>query len=91
MHSKLDLHRKPVIAFDPGNKVHRKYWALFLRDRNWANIPVRFAFTENVHDITYMINRQLADYYIMREFNSTVFTPPEDVAKKPQKSTKKQP
>jgi hypothetical protein len=85
MHTSLDINRKPVVAFEPSNKIHRKYWAIFLRDRSWTHLPVRFAFTENVHDITFMINRQLAEYYVHKEFNSTVFADPEDVVKKPQK------
>ena len=91
MHTKLDIFRKPVIAFDPENKQHRKYWAMFLRDKSWVNIPVRFAFTENVHDIAYMINRQLAEYYVTKEFKSVVNQPQETVAKKPQKSAQKSP
>jgi hypothetical protein len=72
------------VAFDPENKQHRKYWAMFLRDKNWSNIPVRFAFTENVHDITYMVNRILAEYYISKEFKS-MLAEPDSVVKKPQK------
>lgn len=91
MQSKLDLFRKPVVAFNPEDKTHRKYWAIFLRDQSWNNIPVRFAFTENVHDIAFMINRQLTEYYITKEFKSVVNPPQEIVAKKPQKSAQKSP
>lgn len=88
MHTKLDINRPPVVAFDPDNKLHRRYWAMFLKHKNWSNIPVRFAFTENVHDITYMVNRILAEYYVNKEFKS-MFAEEESVAKTPQKSPKK--
>lgn len=89
MYTKLDLFRKPVVAFDPENKQHRKYWAMFLRDQTWRNIPVRFAITENCQDITYQIQKTLAEYYITKEFKNVVNSPQEIVAKTPQKSPQK--
>lgn len=89
MYTKLDLFRKPVVSFDPENKTHRRYWAMFLKQQSWANIPIRFALTENVNDIIVMVNRILADYYISKEFKSIMFPQEQSVAKKPQKSSKK--
>lgn len=89
MNTKLDLFRKPVVAFNPDNKSHRKYWAMFLRDQSWNNIPVRFVLVDNCHDLVTMINKQLTDYYITKEFKNILNPPQETVAKKPQKSAKK--
>ena len=89
MNTKLDLFRKPVVAFNPENKLHRKYWAMFLRDQNWANIPVRFVLSDNAQDLVSMINKQLSDYYISKEFKTVVNPPQETVVKKPQKLSKK--
>jgi hypothetical protein len=89
MNTKLDLFRKPVTAFNPENKLHRKYWAMFMRDQSWINIPVRFVLSDNAQDLVSMINKQLSDYYINKEFKSVVNPPQEPVAKKQQKTSKK--
>ena len=67
--SKLEYHNRPLVAFNPYNKDHRRYYAEFLDHRGWGHCPVRFICPDDSgSDLTVMIKSQLVQYYIDREF-----------------------
>ena len=67
--SKLEYYARPLVAFDPYNKDHRRYYAEFLEYGGWGMCPVRFVCPEGTgFDLPTMIHRALIGYYIDREF-----------------------
>ncbi len=67
--SKLEFLSRPLVAFDPYNKDHRRYYAEFQEYGGWGKCPVRFIVTEDHgHDLPTMIQRSLISYYVDREF-----------------------
>lgn len=67
--SKLEFYARPLVAFDPYNKDHRRYYAEFIEYGGWGRCPVRFICPDSVgYDLTIMIRNQLIEYYIDREF-----------------------
>jgi hypothetical protein len=71
--SRLEYLMRPLVAFDPTNKDHRRYYAEFLETGGWGRCPVRFIVPEdNVGvDLPAMIKNRLVDYYVSREFGGT--------------------
>mgnify|MGYP006275431677 FL=1 len=73
--SRLEYLARPLVAFDPYNKDHRRYYAEFLTYGGWGKCPVRFIVTEDHgHDLPTMIQRSLVTYYIDREFGGSKLT-----------------
>ena len=67
--SKLEFYARPLVAFDPKNKDHRRWYYQFVEYGGWGRCPVRFICPESTgHDLTIMIRNQLIDYYIQKEF-----------------------
>lgn len=67
--SKLEFYSRPLVAFDPSNKEHRRYYAEFLEYGGWGKCPVRFVCpNETGSDLIKMITRLLVDYYVQKEF-----------------------
>jgi hypothetical protein len=67
--SKLEYLARPLVAFDPHNKDHRRYYAEYLEYKGWGLCPVRFICTEDHGDnLPAMIQRIMVDYYVDREF-----------------------
>lgn len=67
--SKLEYLARPLVAFDPHNKDHRRYYAEYLEYKGWGACPVRFICTEDHGDnLPAMIQRIMVDYYVDREF-----------------------
>jgi hypothetical protein len=70
--SKLAFFARPLVAFDPSNKDHRRYYAEFLEYGGWGKCPVRFVCPEDVgYDLPSMINKALIQYYVDREFGGS--------------------
>ena len=70
--SKLEYHNRPLVAFDPYNKDHRRYYAEFLEYGGWGRCPVRFICPDDSgSDLTVMIRNILIHYYIEREFGGS--------------------
>ena len=70
--SKLEFLARPLVAFDPGNKDHRRYYAEFLEYGGWGMCPVRFICPDTAgYDLTLMIRNELVQYYIDREFGGS--------------------
>ena len=67
--SKLEYLMRPLVAFDPHNKDHRRYYAEFLEYGGWGRCPVRFIVPDDIGmDLPTMIKNRLCEYYIAREF-----------------------
>jgi hypothetical protein len=67
--SRLEYLARPLVAFDPTNKDHRRWYYEFVAYKGWGQCPVRFICTEDHGDnLPAMIQRMVVDYYINREF-----------------------
>ncbi len=67
--SKLEFLSRPLVAFDPYNKDHRRYYAEFLEYGGWGRCPVRFICPDDYGmDMPTMIKNRLIEYYVDREF-----------------------
>jgi hypothetical protein len=80
--SRLQLHGRPWVVFDAGNKLHRKWFAEFNKSAQWGRCPVRFVVNEDHGDLITQIQRELIQFYVDKEFTKAIENP---VAKKPQK------
>jgi len=70
--SKLEYYSRPLVAFDPANKEHRRFYYDFLETNTWGRCPVRFICpNESGQDLVKMMQRQLIDYYIRVEFKES--------------------
>lgn len=70
--SKLEYLARPLVAFDPYNKDHRRYYAEFVSNKSWGHCPVRFICPdENGGDLVSLIKNSLIQYYIDREFGGS--------------------
>jgi hypothetical protein len=67
--SRLEYLARPLVAFDPHNKDHRRWYWEFIAYSGWGKCPVRFICTEEHGDnLPSMIQRMVVDYYINKEF-----------------------
>ena len=67
--SRLEYYSRPLVAFDAGNKEHRRYYAEFLKFNTWGHCPVRFIVTEeHGMDLPTMIRNKLCEFYVRQEF-----------------------
>jgi len=69
--SRLQLFGRPWVVFDPANKQHRKWFADFNKKRTWGNCPVRFVVNDDHGDLLTMIQRELIQHYVDKEFGKT--------------------
>jgi hypothetical protein len=70
--SRLEYLARPLVAFDPTNKDHRRYYAEYLEYGGWGYSPVRFICTEDHGDnLPAMIQRIMVAYYVEREFGGS--------------------
>lgn len=67
--SKLEYYSRPLVAFDPSNKQHRRWYYQFVETRSWGHCPVRFIVPDaNGMDLVRMITNELLRYYVEQEF-----------------------
>ena len=67
--SRLEYYARPLVAFDPWNKEHRRHYANFLKTGGWGSCPVRFICPdESGLDLLSLIQKSLLSYYIEKEF-----------------------
>lgn len=67
--SRLEYYSRPLVAFDPCNKEHRRYYREFLSYGGWGKCPVRFICPEDSGwDLPTMIRNSLIEYYTSKEF-----------------------
>ena len=67
--SKLEYRARPLVAFDPHNKDHRRFYADYVEYGGWGRCPVRFICPEdNGDNLPAMIKNSLIAWYVEREF-----------------------
>lgn len=67
--SRLEYYSRPLVAFDPKNKEHRRFYHQFVQTNSWGHCPVRFIVPEaSGSDLIKMIQNELIKYYVDREF-----------------------
>ena len=70
--SKLEYYSRPLVAFDAGNKEHRRFYHQFVQTRSWGHCPVRFIVPEATgSDLIKMIQTEMINYYVTQEFKNT--------------------
>lgn len=81
--SKLEYYARPLVAFDPSNKDHRKWYYEFIHYRGWGRCPVRFICPNDAGmDLTLMIRNNLAEWYVQKEFSQKVVKTVDNAAKR---------
>lgn len=69
MASKLSLHGRPYVVYDPTNEQHRKHYFEFVKTTTWGHCPVRFVLEDQGHaDFTALMQRRTLEYYLDQEF-----------------------
>lgn len=67
--SRLEYYCRPLVAFDPNNKEHRRYYAEFLHNGGWGRCPVRFICPDEAGmNLVTLIQRSLVEHYVSKEF-----------------------
>jgi hypothetical protein len=64
----LDLKTRPTIEFNAHKVEHRKYYADFVKKKSWGYCPFRFAVRGSRTDLITQIERDMVDYYTLKEF-----------------------
>jgi hypothetical protein len=82
--SRLALYGRPYVIFDPKNREHRQWFADFNKSGAWGRCPVRFVVNDDHGDLITMIQRELIQFYVDKEF-AVQRVRPKTVAKKQQK------
>lgn len=82
--SRLALYGRPYVIFDAKNREHRQWFAEFNKSGAWGRCPVRFVVNDDHGDLITMIQRELIQFYVDKEF-SVPRVRPKLVAKKQQK------
>ncbi len=78
------------MAFDAHNKEHRKHYYTFRQTHSWGKCPVRFIVPEESGwDLISMIQRQLLEFYVDREFKIVAKKPQKKVSQKSKKTVDK--
>jgi len=84
--SRLEFYSRPLVAFDAACKDHRSIYYQFVRDRSWGHSPYRFICPEDNGDLITMIQRNLIDYYVRKEFGTIVQKPEPKIRPKRKKN-----
>ena len=82
--SRLALYGRLYVIFDPKNREHRQWFDDFNKTGAWGRCPVRFVVHDDHGDLITMIQRELIQFYVDKEFTVTRVRP-KTVAKKQQK------
>lgn len=69
--SRLQLFGRPWVVFDANNRDHRLWFADFNKNLSWSQCPVRFVVNDDHGDLITMIQRELIQYYVDKEFKKT--------------------
>ena len=67
MQSFLELHKRPVVQFDPANPEHRHQAAMFLKHGTWGKCPWAFYAPDNLSIKAYAM-QTMVEYYLKKEF-----------------------
>lgn len=66
--SMLQYNSRPWVAFDPGNKSHRRWYNEFVQHGTWGRCPYRFIIPEDHGNLVAMIQKSLVKFYVENEF-----------------------
>lgn len=66
--SKLEFFGRPLVAFNPRSKDHRRWFHQFLTEKKWGDCPVRFIVPDDSGDLVTLCQQKLIDYYVKKEF-----------------------
>ena len=69
--SRLALHGRPWVVFNPYNKEHRTWFAEFNKSGAWGRCPVRFVVNDDHGDLITQIQRELIQFYVDKEFGTS--------------------
>jgi hypothetical protein len=70
--NKLLLNCRPGAVFDPSNKEHRQAYYSFIKNATWGHSPYQFIVEPGFEDIPTMIRHRLCEYYVSKEFGTTL-------------------
>jgi hypothetical protein len=84
--SRLALYGRPYVIFDATNREHRQWFANFNKSGAWGNCPVRFVVNDDHGDLVTMIQRELIQFYVDKEFTKDRVRP-KSVVKTQRKKT----
>ena len=65
---RLNLFRKPTIAFDVNNRQHRNDYAVFMKTGSWKHCPVHYEIADVAGEVQSVVQRRLLEYYSSKEF-----------------------
>lgn len=68
--SLLYLRSRPIVAFDPTNADHRRWFAEFVKYKGWGKCPVRFMAESLEVDLVTFIEHKMLAYYVQQEFKN---------------------
>lgn len=66
--SKLEYFGRQLVAFDPKNKDHRRWFYQFQSKKTWGKCPVRFIVPDENGDLITLCQQRLIDFYVSKEF-----------------------
>lgn len=64
----LNVANRPLTVFDVENRKHRALYAEFVKTGTWGRSPMRFIANQATESDFGTIQRQVAEYYLRREF-----------------------
>ncbi len=65
---RLNLFRKPTIAFDVNDPQHRSDYANFLKTKSWKHSSVHYEIADVAGEVQSVVQRRLLEYYSGQEF-----------------------
>ena len=67
--SRLEFLSRPLVAFDPEIKEHRRLYWEFETKSTWGHSPYRFICPEESGDmLPAILQRQMVEFYMKKEF-----------------------
>lgn len=66
--SRLAMYGRPYVVFNAKDSKHRKWFAAFNKTGAWGRCPVRFVVNDDHGDLVTMIQRELIQHYVDKEF-----------------------
>lgn len=65
---RLNLFRKPTIAFNVKDRNHRNDYAVFLKTGSWKHCNVHYEIADAYGEVQSIVQRKLLEYYSSKEF-----------------------
>lgn len=68
----LEMHKRPLVAFNAKNADHRRWFATFTRTKTWMKCPYRFIVTDSrgqlTNNLVVGMSEQVTQFYLDQEF-----------------------